>query len=89
MTEPTESPKGRPVSSKMSKITKKKSIGLEQDALFKQIGGHLDANFDYSQWQRTQKPVKKQSTVKIGLLGKSRKVFSIQCKLYLYFLFSK
>ena len=33
----------------------KKAVGkrLEDDELFKQIGGQLDANFDYSQWQRT------------------------------------
>lgn len=29
---------------------------LEEDALFKEIGGQLDANFDYDQWQRTRKP---------------------------------
>ncbi|CAD5114884.1 DgyrCDS3916 [Dimorphilus gyrociliatus] len=68
MTEKNDSPKGRAISSKSGKSIKKKSIGLEHDALFKQIGGHLDANFDYSQWQRTQKPVKKQSTVRIGQL---------------------
>ncbi len=29
---------------------------LEDDALFKEIGGQLEAsNFDYSQWQRTGK----------------------------------
>ncbi|KAK2149749.1 hypothetical protein LSH36_438g02040 [Paralvinella palmiformis] len=36
---------------------KKKKLGtkLEDDELFKQIGGQLDANFDYSEWQRTAK----------------------------------
>ena len=32
---------------------------LEDDALFKEIGGQLEAtNFDYSQWQRTGKSSK-------------------------------
>jgi hypothetical protein len=44
----------------------KKHVGkrLEDDELFKQIGGQLDADFDYSQWQRTGKTADVKTKVK-------------------------
>ena len=33
---------------------------LEEDALFREIGGQLDAsNFDYTKWQRSERPQEK------------------------------
>ena len=41
--------------SRSSKGTKgKPAATLEDDELFKAIGGQLDINFDYSQWQRAE-----------------------------------
>ena len=40
--------------SRSSKGTKGTAAKLEDDELFKAIGGQLDADFDYSQWQRSE-----------------------------------
>ena len=46
-----------------------KTDKIEDDLLFKEIGGQLDAsNFDYSQWQRTGKPEKPAASPRVNLV---------------------
>ena len=40
--------------SRSSKGTKSTGVKLEDDELFKAIGGQLDKDFDYSEWQRAE-----------------------------------